>query len=391
MDKGLVLDYAVLYTPEEVISPGTVVVDEAGKISYAGPMDDAPRSSGLRLDMRNRFVIPGLMDVHVHGGHNVTFGNMENLEEDLRSYSDWVVQNGVTGFLTSITHSTREGLVEMVGMYADLMEKGMPGAEPLGIHLEGPFMNVAKKGAQNPEWIRDPDPEEARACIEAGRGWVKQVTMAPELPKAHEVAGIFRRGGVVVAAAHTDADYDTAKEAFEGDWTHVTHTYNAMNGLHHRKPGMIGAVFGSDNLTAELIADTIHVHPGAMKVMIRSLGTDRVVLITDAMEAAGLPDGNYALLGHDVTVKDGAARLKDGTLAGSSALLNKCVHNVNKEVGVPLIDAVKMATLNPARAMGFSDRLGSITAGKDASLAVVDEDMNVYLTIVNGEIVYNQL
>ncbi|MBN1264683.1 MAG: N-acetylglucosamine-6-phosphate deacetylase [Anaerolineales bacterium] len=391
MNKGVCLDYAVIYTPEEVISPGTVVIDETGRIRYAGPMDGAPRFDGLRLDLRNRLVIPGLIDIHVHGGHNTTFGNMANLEEDLRKYSAWVAGNGVTGFLTSITHANKEGLVEMVGAYVDLMEKGMPGAEPLGIHLEGPFMNIAKKGAQNPEWIRDPDPEEAQACIDAGRGWVKQVTMAPELPKAHEVAGIFRRAGVVVAVAHTDADYDTARKAFEGDWTHVTHTFNAMNGLHHRKPGMIGAVFESDTLTAELIADTIHVHPGAMKVMVRALGTDRVVLITDAMEAAGLPDGKYALLGHEVTVKEGAARLKDGTLAGSAAVLNQCVHNINKEVEVPLIDAVKMATLNPARAMGFSDRLGSIAAGKDASLTVVDEDMNVYLTMVKGEIVYNQL
>ncbi|MBN1267200.1 MAG: N-acetylglucosamine-6-phosphate deacetylase [Anaerolineales bacterium] len=390
MKDSMILDYANLYTPREIIFPGTVVVEE-GRIVYAGQMDNAPRVQGQRLDLRGKQLIPGLMDVHVHGGHNITFGNMEHLEEDLRSYSGWVVENGVTGYLTSITHATAEGLVEMVGAYADLMEHGVPGAEPLGIHLEGPFINVNKKGAQNPDWIRDPDPDEALACIKAGRGWVKQVTMAPELPNAHEVARIYRRAGVVVAVAHSTADYQTALKAFAGDWTHITHTFNAMEGLHHRDPGMIGAVLESDQLTAELIADTIHVHPGAMKVLVRMLGTDRVVLITDAMEAAGLPDGEYALLGHKVMVKDGAARLQDGTLAGSAALLNQCVANVHREVGVPLLDAVKMATLNPARAMGFVSRLGSIEVGKDASLTVVDENMHVYLTMVRGSIEFNRL
>lgn len=389
-NEVLILENGVLYTPEEVISSGTLIV-EAGKISYAGPVEDAPDVHGRRLDLRGRVLIPGLMDIHVHGGHGITFGRIDTLEEDLRSYSSWVIQTGVTGYLTSITHGRADGLVELVKAYADLMEAGIPGAEPLGIHLEGPFLNVGKKGAQNAAWIRDPDPAEALAHLEAGRGWVRQVTMAPELPGAHEVADIYRRAGVVVAAAHSNADYDTAVHAFSGSWTHISHTFNAMEGLHHRRPGMVGAVLGSHQLTAELIADTIHVHPGAMKVLVRSLGTDRVVLVTDAMEAAGLPDGEYSLLGHEVTVKCGAARLQDGTLAGSTVLLNRCAANMNREVGVPLLDAVKMASLNPARVIGVSSRLGSLEAGKDASLAVVDEDMNVYLTMVRGDVVYNRL
>jgi len=160
--------------------------------------------------------------------------------------------------------------------------------------------------------------------------------------------------------------------------------------LHHRRPGVVGAVLASDEVTAELIADTVHVHPGAMKVLVRCLGSDRIVLVTDAMEAAGLPDGTYHLLGAKVIVKDGKATQKDGTIASSTALLNHCVRNMNQVVGVDLVDAVKMASLNPARVIGEGDDLGSLEVGKRANLTVVDDDLNVYMTLVNGEVVYSQ-
>lgn len=252
-------------------------------------------------------------------------------------------------------------------------------------------MNVERKGAQNPEWIRDPSLEEAELYLQAGQGWIRQMTMAPELPNAVEVAARYRREGVLLAVGHTAADYDTAVRAIEGNWNHITHTYNAQTGLHHRAPGVLGAVLSSDEITAELIADGIHVHPGAMKVLVRCLGTDRIVLVTDAMAGAGLSDGEYELLGIKVTVRDGKATQEDGTIAGSAAVMNACVRNLHREAGVPLAQAVKMATLNPARAIGLSNRLGSLAQGKDASLAVIDEDVNIYLTLVRGEIVYNRL
>jgi N-acetylglucosamine-6-phosphate deacetylase len=329
--------------------------------------------------------------MHVHGGHGTTFGQLDTLEEDLNAYSEWVVENGVTGFLTSITAPTAREIAALVGSYVQLFKKGTRGAEPLGIHLEGPFMNVEQKGAQNPAWIRDPSLEEAKLYLDAGQGWIRQMTMAPELPNAKEVAAVFRRAGVVLSIGHSTADYETAVEALKGNWNNVTHTYNAQTGLHHRSPGTVGAVLGSDEITAELIADTIHVHPGAMKVLIRCLGTDRVVLVTDAMAGAGLPDGDYELLGFKIAVREGRATQEDGTIAGSATVMSRCVYNVHREVGVPLAEAVKMATLNPARAMGFASRLGSVSVGKDASLAVIDEDVNVYMTMVKGKIVYNEL
>jgi len=388
---AIMLYYATVFTPTEVIKRGAVVISDDGRIAYVGPMENAPRTDGLRLDLRGRIVVPGFIDVHVHGGNGITFGESDQIAGDLAAYSKWVASAGVTGFLCSISAPQAEALVRMVRAYADALDAGTPGAEALGLHLEGPFLSKEKKGAFNPAWLRQPAMEEAEAVLQAGRGWIRQMTLAPELPGAQEVAALFRAAGVVVSMGHTNADYELASAALRGNFTHVTHTFNAQRGFQHREPGVFGAILTSDEVTAELIADTVHVHPGAMKMLIRCLGADRVVLITDAMAGAGLPDGTYELVGHTVIVKEGRATLPDGTLAGSTATLNQCVRNVHQTVGVPLLEAVKMASLNPARAMGFADRLGSIAVGKDASLAVIDEQANVYLTLVKGRIVYSRL
>lgn len=388
---AITLNYATIFTPSRMLERSSVVADDNGKIAFIGPMEDAPVLTGLALDLRGKIVTPGFLDIHVHGGHGITFGQADTLEEDLRSYAEWVVENGVTGFLTSITGPTSDVITYLIRSYVEMFKKGIPGAETLGIHLEGPFMNIERKGAQNPEWIRDPSLEEAERYLDAGQGWIRQMTMAPELPNAVEVASCYRQKGVLLAVGHTAADFDASTKALEGDWNHITHTYNAQTGLHHRAPGVLGAVLGSDEITAELIADCIHVHPGAMKVLLRCVGSDRVVLVTDAMAGAGLSDGEYELLGIKVTVRDGKATQEDGTIAGSAAVVNECVRNIHREVDVPLAQAVKMATLNPARAIGLSNRLGSLREGKDASLTVIDEDVNIYLAMVRGEIVFNRL
>jgi len=388
---GLTLYYGWVLTPTEAIERGAVVVDDDGRIAYVGPMEDAPRAEGLHLDLRGRRVAPGFIDVHVHGGKGVTFGIPGQVAEDVRAYSEWVASTGVTGFLCSLAAPDAEMLVQVVKECANALEAGMSGAEALGIHLEGPFLNKAKKGAFNATWLRPPALDEAEAVLQAGRGWIRQMTVAPELPGAQEVAARFRAAGVVVSLGHSDSDYDAASAALRGNFTHVTHTFNAQRGFSQREPGVFGAVLASDDVTAELIADTVHVHPGAMKVLVRCLGTDRVVLITDAIPAAGLADGSYDLVGNEVVVKDGCATLLDGTIAGSTAGLNECVRHMNQEVGVALPKAVQMASLNPARAMGFAGRLGSIAVGKDASLVVIDEDVNVYLAMVKGKVVYCRL
>ncbi len=378
-------------TPKKLLKDSAVVISDSGKIIYVGPMEGAPQADGHQMDLNGHMVTPGFIDVHVHGGRGIVFGIPTEMEDDLRTYSKWVTQTGVTGFLLSVAAPNAEFLTAIIEAYVELFEKEMPGAEPLGFHLEGPFLSLEKKGAFNSAWLRKPALDETEAFLNAGRGWIRQVTLAPELPGSEEVASKFREAGVVVSLGHTNTDFETASAALRGNWKHVTHTFNAQRGFGHREPGVFGAVLASDDVTAELIADLIHVHPGAMKILVRSVGVDRVVLITDAMPGAGLDDGVYDLVGHEVRVKSGRATLEDGTLAGSTALLNQCVANIMLEVGVPLNHAVQMATLNPARAMGFEDRLGSVVEGKDASLTVIDEDVNVFLTMVKGKIVYQNL
>jgi N-acetylglucosamine-6-phosphate deacetylase len=390
-----VLYGARVFAPMEVFESGTVVVSDEGRLAYVGPVGEAPRADGPRIDMRGRIVVPGFLDVHQHGGHGITFyvtpDSVAQLPENLAAYSRWAARNGVVGFLCSIAAPNAGELVRLVEAFVRAFEDGVPGAEALGLHLEGAFLSAQKKGAFDPAWLREPSLDELEALLEAGQGWIRQMSLAPELPGAEAIASRLREVGVVVAMGHTNADYVRANAALRANFTHITHTFNAQRGFHHREPGVVGAVMASDHVTAELIADAIHVHPGAMKALVRCLGTERVVLITDAMAGAGLPDGEYVLGGRKRIVREGKSLLPDGTIAGSTATMNQCVRNVHQQVGVPLREAVNMASLNPARAMGLADRLGSLSVGKDASLTVIDEQVNVYLTMVRGRIVYSGL
>ncbi|MGD2104704.1 MAG: N-acetylglucosamine-6-phosphate deacetylase [Anaerolineae bacterium] len=386
---------ATLFTPHGTIEPGTVVISDTGDISYAGPSDTAPHASGLRLDLRGRIVAPGFIDIHTHGGKGINFYaddvDPEAIAEKLRSYALWAAGNGVTGFLCSIAAPDADRLRALIECYVEAFEAGVPGAEPLGLHLEGPFLSREEKGAFDPDWLREAALEEAKAAIGVGRGWVRQMTLAPELPGADAVAGYLRGQGVVASVGHTNAGYDTIRRALKGNFTHVTHAFNAQRGFHHREPGAIGAILTSDHVTAELIADTVHVHPGAMKLLVRGVSVGRVVLVTDANAAAGLPDGTYEIGGRRRIVENGRSVLEDGTIAGSTATMDTCVRNANQIVGVPLPEAVRMASLNPARAIGMAGRLGSLQEGKLANLIVTDRDLTIYLTLVRGEIVYRNL
>jgi N-acetylglucosamine-6-phosphate deacetylase len=387
---NMLLYYTNILTPTEVFKDGAIALSE-DQLTYVGPTENAPGISGLKMDLRGKYVVPGFIDVHVHGGNGIAFGESNDPYKELQAYSKWVTSTGVTGYLCSLAAPDADALAEKISSFADVLGGEFEGAQPIGLHLEGPFISSKKKGAFNPAWIRTPSLEEAESCLKAGRGWIRQMTLAPELSGAQQIAARLRSKGVVVSLGHTDADFETASEALKGNFTHVTHTFNAQAEFHHRRPGVFGAILVSDEITAELIADTIHVHPGAMKVLLRCLGTDRVVLITDAMPGAGLADGEYDLVGLKVMVKDGHANLPDGTIAGSTVLMNQCVHNIHDLLGVPLNEAVKMASLNPARTMGFFDRMGSLTVGKEANLVVIDENVNVYMTIVKGKIVYSNL
>lgn len=381
-----------IVTPPDVIECGVVIVSDRGLIEYVGSKEDSPMIDGSEVDLGGTILAPGFIDIHVHGGYGVNFEQSENLSTALHIYSNWIVTRGVTGYLCSIAAPDHQSLVNLINSYVPILKEGVNGAEVLGLHLEGPYLNNnKKKGAFDPSWLREPSLEEVLEYIETSEGWIRQMTMDPELPGAKEVASLLKSAGIVVALGHTNSDYELATEALRGNFTHVTHTFNAQKGFNHRAPGVFGAVLTSDQVTAELILDNIHVHPGAMKVLHRCVGTDRIVLVTDAMPGAGFGDGTYDLVGHLVTVKENKATLEDGTLAGSIATMDECVRNAVRDVGIPLNHAVQMASLNAARSMGFADRLGSITQGKAASFVVIDEDVNIYLTMVKGKIVYNNL
>jgi len=346
-------------------------------------------------------VIPGLIDIHVHGGFGIRFGSPAQPEShleaallaDLQTYSAAVARTGVCGFLCSIAAPDLQQLRKLVTAYAKVLDQGpFAGAKPLGLHLEGPFLNREKKGAFDPAWLQQPNAHEVARILEDGQGWIRQMTLAPELPGTDAVVALLEDAGVIPALGHSNADYETATTALRHGFRHVTHTFNAQRGFHHRDPGVVGAVLTSEGITAELIADLIHVHPGAIKLLLRCLGPDRIILITDAMAAAGLGDGTYGLVGREVTVRDGAARLADGTLAGSTATMDQCLRNMVNIVGTPLIDAVRMAAYNPARLLGLSGHPDDdLREGCPATFAVLDPSLRVVLTVIDGKIVHQAL
>lgn len=386
----VLLENAKIFTPVQTIERGSVLIADDGTIQSISEGPAAESRVEKRIDLQGRILAPGFIDIHVHGGHGVTFG-VDDLAQGLADYARWVPSTGVTGFLLSISTPDHTSLVAMIEEYVQIFSTRIEGARPLGLHLEGPFLNVEKKGAFNPDWLRPLTPEQVTEYIAAGRGWIRQVTIAPELPGAEAAARCFKENGVVVAMGHTNGHYEDAQRALSGGvFTHVTHTFNAQRGFDHRAPGVFGAILSSETVTTELIADNVHVHPAAMEGLRRCVGPERIVLITDAMGGAGLRDGVFDLVGFPITVKDGRATLSDGTLAGSTAKLNDCVRNMAGGTGATLREAVQMATLNPARAMRLDERFGLIAAGRSADLVVIDEDANVEMTLVNGEVVYDR-
>jgi N-acetylglucosamine-6-phosphate deacetylase len=391
--SGVLLYDTDLITPYETLTHGALFINELGRIEAVGSQESfsAIPQDTKRLRLTGKRILPGLIDVHVHGGYGVDFC-FGDFQKGLKEYSRQIVESGVTGYLLSIYAQTADGLVKMITEYVHILEReSFAGAQPLGLHLEGPFLNPEKKGAFNPTWLRLPNLDEAKRYLDAGKGWIKQITIAPDLPQADQVAALFRQAGVVVAMGHTNADYATATRALQGSYNHVTHTFNAQRSFDHREPGVFGAILASDLATTELIADTIHVHPAAMRILGRCVGADRIVLITDAIAGAGLLDGDYDQMEFHIKIVNGKATLPNGTLAGSTAKLSDCVNNVAQAMQFPFHKVAQMASLNPARMLGLADERGSLAAGKRADLTVLDDSGKVCLTMVAGEIVYNRL
>lgn len=346
-------------------------------------------SSEDGLDLTGLVVMPGLIDMHIHGCGGADTGDAT--PEALETMSQTLVKNGVTSFCPASMTLSFEELTKIFANI-DAMKDKVGGAYIHGANMEGPYIAMSKKGAQNPLYVRNPDKEEFKKLYEGCNGAIRVVDIAPECDGGDEFIKEIQPI-CPVSIAHTDAGYDEAVHAIELGVRHITHLFNAQSGLHHRKPGVVGAAFDvgrANGVRAELICDGFHIHPATLRIAFREMGEDGTVIISDSMKAAGCPDGDYDLGGQPVYVRDGKALLADGTIAASTSNVYKELKNVIS-FGIPEKQAVKSATINPAKASRVDDRTGSIEEGKLADILVVDKDYNIKLVIVKGEIKVNNL
>jgi N-acetylglucosamine-6-phosphate deacetylase len=375
----LVLDHAV--------REGCAVID-GGRIAgvHVGCCE-LPRGAEV-IDGGGRLLAPGLIDMHVHGGGG--FDLMSDDPEQVRSYARWIVSRGVTSFLVSTSGRDHADILRRLRAVAPAVGAGPGAARALGFHLEGPYINPARKGAFPPPWLRAPSADEYRELVDASNNTVRQVTLAPELPGADALIDAVVASGATAAIGHTDATFDEAMRAIARGCTHVTHTFNAMRPFGHRDPGVLGAAMTTD-VTAELIGDGAHVDYAAARVLLRAKGARNIALITDAMPLAGTADGEGVWEGQAIRVEGGkAVRVADGTIIGGVITLDQTMRNAVEHLDAPLHDAVSMASGVPARALGLGDRYGALAAGLAADFVLLDDALTVVETWVAGERVWRR-
>lgn len=332
------------------------------------------------IDANNLYISPGFIDIHIHGSGG--FDTMDGDINALEKISKTIAAYGTTSFLPTTMTMEKSHIIKAL----DTIKKAMStetknGANILGVHLEGPFINPIFKGAQNSEYIIEPDYEFIKNYLDI----IKIITMAPEIKGSFDFMDLIKQNSsAVLSIGHSNATYEEAMEAIERGISHSTHIFNAMTPLHHRNPGVVGAVFNSE-ITCELIADNIHVHPELFRFLIKAVGENRICLITDSMRAGCMKDGCYDLGGQSVIVKDGSARLTDGQLAGSVLTLNLAVKNFFESTDYPLNKIVNMVSINPAKVIGFDNQKGSIEKGKDADIILFDKEISIKSVFIEGK------
>jgi N-acetylglucosamine-6-phosphate deacetylase len=386
MNRLAIVGGAVI-TPHLVITPGLVLCEE-GQIRYAGSATEAEPDEGSQIiDASGCYVLPGLIDTHFHGssGDDV----MANGADGIRRIARAILRYGTTGFLATTIAARHTELLRAIADTIEAENNPEPAAAILGLHLEGPYINLKYKGAQ-PEWgIRDPNFDECRELLAAADGRAKLMTLAPELPGSLELIRWLTAQGVGVSLGHSEADYDTALAAIEAGAKRATHLFNAMSGVHHRKPGLAAAALNEPGLCAELICDGVHLHPQIARLAWRAKGRAGISLVTDATAAQGVGDGVFALGDFQIQVRGHLCTLLDGTtIAGSVLTMNGAVHNAMQFTGMGLVDVAHTAALVPAQACGVADRKGSLEAGKDADIAIFRPDFTTAYTICAGQVAY---
>lgn len=371
---GLITPYDLVY--------GYGVVIEDGKIIGIDREEDI-EEIGIEkvINGRGRFLSPGFIDIHNHG--NSGYDVMDSTEEAIDKMAEFHLKNGVTSFLGTVITSSYDNMNNAIKNIVDYKNK-KDKSQILGVHLEGPFFALEKKGAQPAKYIKDPSIEDMEKIMKLSQGKIKMLSLAPERQGALDLIAYLKSNDVVVAMAHSNGTFQETKAGISYGATVATHLYNGMRNFSHREPGIVGASLTDDRVYCELIYDRVHLHDEAVEIALKMKGVDKIILVSDAMRAAGLEDGDYELGGQKVIVKDGAARLESGSLAGSTLNLRDAVYNMVHKFNMPIKDAIRMASLTPAKAIGVDKHKGSIEIGKDADLLLLDEDINIIASIIGG-------
>jgi N-acetylglucosamine-6-phosphate deacetylase len=376
-----------ILTPQDELADSVIIVED-GRITAIGHRDEVKIPEGAADYVASGMtVVPGFVDVHIHGagGHDV----MEATPTALDCITSTVARHGTTSILaTTVTASVDEtckslqGIAQYIRSHEQQENTGLA-AEILGIHLEGPFISKARRGVHPPDAIARPSVEILDKFRAASDGLIRILTVAPEIPGALKLITAAVANGIVVAIGHTDADYEQTRAAIQAGARHAVHFYNAMRPFSHRDPGVIGAILTDPDVTAEIIADGVHVSGPAIQVLLGTKGFDTVLLASDGTAATGMPDGKFRLGNFEVTVKDGVCRNSEGNLAGSTLTLDRALRYI-VALGVPLIDALRMATILPARRLGLAGKKGIIAIGADADLVVLTPDLRVAGVMTRG-------
>ncbi len=377
-----------LLTPLERIEQPIVLVEGKSVIKVATRAETEIPPGAKHFDYSECVLAPGLVDIHIHGsaGHDV----MQSDEQGLRRMEEFLAKRGITSYYPTTVAAPLDATLRSLEWMANSIESSQSNtgrAQALGIHLEGPFLSHIRRGVHLPENLLQPSVDTFDKFWQSARGHVRVMTIAPELTGAVELIGEANKRGVCVSIGHSDADLATARAGIASGARHATHTFNAMRPLDHRAPGILGEVLSNPSVTADVIADGIHVHPTVVRFLLEAKGEEGAVLITDAISAAGMPDGPYQLGGMDVEVKDGRVT-REGSLAGSVLTLDRAVRNVMEFAGWGLQKAVRIASLNPA-SVSDAQQKGKIQAGADADILALSENGEVRATVIRGQIIEN--
>jgi len=366
-----------------IINRGNVVV-EGQKISGVFAPTDRFQEEGVKfIDYGDAYIAPGFVDLHLHGALGKDM--MDGQKESVQTIAEHQAKNGVTGFLGSTMSASLDSVLEAIRVIKNMAKDPLP-SEILGVHVEGPFVSTQKKGAHSASFIRGMTEKDCERLTDAVNGLHVILSLAPEVEKNMRLIAKLKAQGFVVAIGHTDATYDQALESFAKGVSHATHLYNAMSGFDHREPGVVGAVLDSDDITAELIADGVHVHPVALRLAVARKGPERICLVTDSIIATGVGDGVYTWGEGKIEVQGSRATIRgSGILAGSILTLNAAVKNMIGWTDVTINQAINMASLNPARVLGVEEEIGSIHIGKLANLVVLDKNFQIVDTILRGK------